>query len=285
MFPPSKNVTLLPTLFSLFMSVNVPAAFADPILGFEFGGGLWYADTDGTMQAIVAPADTDNENEEDETAVNAPVPLSELNVAKRAAPDIYIAYTHSFPLVPQLKARHTQLNYSQISNPANDLVFDDQTFPADSEVTTKVDITWQDIELYYRLLDSWVTFDLGANVSHFKFETTLSALAEADETDAETGNLLSATRSVSEQKILLLTHYSLALPETHITFAGRVNYLNEGDTKISDADHYIRFEWEKLSSEMVMRLGYRTRKYTHAFDTLDLDLKSSGYYFSLGYAF
>lgn len=246
------------------------------------------ASDDGSDDGTGNP--TDGGTDEDTgSAQNTLLLLSPLGVANTPVPEFFIGYRHNFPVIPHFKARHAQLQYEELSTSGIDITFAGETFTAGTELLTNIDLTKQDIQLYYPVLNSWLQFDVGADIINFTYEVELTGAAETttpdDGTGGESSTAVSATARANAQHIAIFTQYGFQFPESKLSFAGDISYLKDGDTVIREVDHHLKLTWETRSGEFDSKLGYRSWQYAHNFDELALDLKSTGYYLALSYSF
>lgn len=78
---------------------------------------------------------------------------------------------HPVPLLPNLRAVYTNLDFSGTGN-VTSLKFGDKTFSGKISSSLNVDVL--DATLYYEILDNWVSVDLGVNAKYINGTASVS---------------------------------------------------------------------------------------------------------------
>lgn len=233
------------------MTLGVPA-HADTVLGLTAGAQIWDMDGKGKIGS---------------TGQNL---SNDLDFAKDTQNVYYIALEHPIPLIPNIKFKHTDLK-SQGKGNVN-FTFEGSVFTG--AVTTDVDLSHNDIVLYYELLDNVVSLDLGLNVIQAK---GFVAVTE--------DSLPSNTQRVDFKGYLPTLYLAAAvqLPLTGLSIGGEISGLAIGDSSFYDYQLQLQYNFiDNAAIDIGIQLGYRATKLElDDVDTLNSDLTFSGPYAGL----
>jgi len=139
--------TLLTSL-ALVAVAHAPAAQADAV-GFEFGGGAWQKSYSGTA----SDADGRSFDVEDD-----------LGIDDNRNGYFWAALEHPVPVLPNLRVERSSLDTDGEGTVTRQFTFKGQTFTANEDVESTLDIQQTDLIAYYEVLDNWASLDIGLNV-------------------------------------------------------------------------------------------------------------------------
>ena len=122
-------------------------------VGLNIGSSYWTPDLAGTFNSS---SSSNNINIDSSTDSEA---------------SFTISFEHPIPLLPNIKFQNRGLN-STGSDSVSGLDFNGRTF--NGSISSTLDLSHNDIVLYYELLDNWVNLDFGLNLKTFDGEISVS---------------------------------------------------------------------------------------------------------------
>lgn len=135
------------TMWLLAALCGSAAAHGDSVFGLYAGAGVWKQEYSGD----VASRDED-------FAVDVE---SDLALDDERNNVFYLAIEHPVPVLPNLRASYTDISTSGRNVLSRTITFQGETFTADEEVSSDLELTQVELIAYYELLDSVVSLDLG----------------------------------------------------------------------------------------------------------------------------
>ena len=214
--------------------IGVCASFnsqADTLLGLYAGAQGWNMETAGGFSE-------DGQNTdfafEDKTQTN-----------------IYAAFEHPIPLIPNIKVQRTEMNTQGDTNLTTNFTFGGQLFTMNSDATSDVELTSTDIILYYELFDNdLISFDIGLNAKYL--DGTL-VVTEKDNPDS------TAMEEFSGAVPMLYSRLELGIPFTGFGAFAEGSYLSVDDHSLTDYQAAITYSlMENLALDVTFQVGYRT---------------------------
>ncbi|WP_444942309.1 TIGR04219 family outer membrane beta-barrel protein [Microbulbifer sp. ZKSA004] len=139
-------------------------ASADTILGLDATAGAWLPGYSGNIGTDEYKLDN--------------LSLSEDNITF-----LQVALEHPIPLVPNVLLAHSNIDTDGDDTLATSVTFDDETFTANSEIRTDLNLTHTDATLYYEILDNWVNLDVGLTARMYDGEFTAVSDTQAETVD------------------------------------------------------------------------------------------------------
>lgn len=206
--------TTLPIVMAL--SIFSSAANADA-LGFFVGGGVWDYDPSGTF------------NSTGDGAIDV---KSDLGFSGQQDAYVWAAFEHFIPIIPNIRVEAASMGSNGIANGVDFGGVPNISGPA------SVNLDNVDAILYYRLLDNWVSFDLGINIrtldGDFKIDTEIV--------------------SISETIPMLYAAAQFDLPFTGFSVGGDINLINYDGNDYRDVRLRALYEMGIIGFEA----GYKT---------------------------
>ena len=138
----------------------LPASANADVLGLYAGIGQWSSDARGQIADDGRSVDIQDE----------------LNLDTDSSNIYYIGLEHPVPVLPNIRLQHTDLTGSGVGTISEELEFNGEIYPVDSEINSDLDLTHTDATLYYQLFDTVLGIDLG--VTARKFDGTALLLAD-----------------------------------------------------------------------------------------------------------
>lgn len=173
---------------------------------------------------------------------------------------------HTVPGLPNLRFEMTDLDQNATGTIATS--FDGVTGP----VHTTLDLSHMDLILYYEVLDSTVSMDLGLAAKKFDGKLEIR----------ETGTSTTSLTDIDEVLPMLYVNADVALPLTDLSLGASVSGLAYSGNSLYDARVRLR---QGLGLAFV-ELGWRSLAASiDDLDDTDVDIDQSGAYLSLGLDF
>ncbi len=239
---------------SLVGCLLTPFAWADTI-GIYVGGGQWKLDPSGD---ISKGSDTININ-------------TDLGLGKKNQNAYYIALEHPIPALPNIKLQRQDMSLTAVHTLSRSIEYGGQTFVLNDTVTSDLDLGYQDIILYYEILDNWVSLDLGLNVKNFDGAVSISSSTE------------SVSDNLNEFVPMLYGRAKFELPTTNFYVDVEASVISYSGDSFSDLRTAIGYESDMgLGAE----LGYkRLQLNIDNLSGITSDLTFDGYYLNLNFHF
>jgi outer membrane protein len=166
----ARSVTYIPVIFWLGLS-SVQAEF----VGLNIGATHWSPSLTGTFGS--------NSN----SSIDL---VDDLDINNQGHSSLLLILEHPIPLLPNIKYQNHSLGTSGSTLLDTNLNFNGETFNAGNRVTSNLDLSHDDIVLYYELLDNWINLDLGLDLKRFDGEVSLSGNSNTSVSIDETITLL-----------------------------------------------------------------------------------------------
>jgi outer membrane protein len=205
------------------LALASPFAFAD-LLSLHAGAGYWQGDYSGQVG-------------------NPSISAEQLGLEDSDNTYFYLAFEHFLPLLPNARLQHTRISSNQSSEIDQTFTLNNQTFEANENVTTDLDLTHTDLTLYYQLMDNWVTLNLGLTLRLF------DGHIRADETFTETVNLDQTVPMVYGQA-------RFRLPFTGWSVGAQGNALSMSGHSITDLSANVGYTF-RSTIDAGVEVGYR----------------------------
>lgn len=222
-----KNTALT---LGLMVSAASFTVQADTLLGLYVGAHGWNMQTDGGFSNDGANGD--------------------FNFEDKANSNLYAAFEHPVPLIPNIKVQRTMMDTSGITTLNTQFDFNDETYAENTDVITAVQLTATDFIIYYELFDNdLVSFDLGINVKQIDGE-----LLVTEKENAET----SSSEAFSGYLPMVYSRLALGVPFSGLGAFVEGSLLNVGDHTLSDFQAALTYSlMENLAVDVTFQLGYR----------------------------
>jgi len=226
-----KKNTLSLGLLALCVSFT---SQADTLLGLYAGAQAWNMETSGGFS-------NDGSN-------------TEFNFEKQTNTNLYVAFEHPIPLIPNVKVQRTAMDTQGDVILDTQFTLGDKVFAANGNAFTDVSLTTTDFILYYELFDNdLVSFDVGLNAKHIDGEFLATV-------DGETGR-----EEFSGPVPMVYSRLAVGVPFTGFGAFVEGSFLSIDDHTISDYQAAITYSlMGNLAIDLTLHLGYRAV-------TLDLD--------------
>lgn len=140
-----------------------------------------------------------------------------------------VAFEHPMPIIPNIKAKYTQL----------DLETESHGFNLNK---TKINLDHTDLILYYEILDNILKADIGVGATRLN------------------GNVkqLGQQLSIDQYSPIIYAELGAKLPFTGLSAKAEATYTNVNDVKITDAQAEIQYNFvQSLLLDVGAKVGYR----------------------------
>jgi outer membrane protein len=223
---------------------------ADTLLGIYVGAQAWDMRTEGGFS-------------DDGTNID-------FNFDDETKGSFYLALEHPLPLVPNIKIQRSDMTSDGGVSAVSSFTFDNQSFTANTSLTTGIDWVSTDFILYYELFDNdLLSFDLGVNSKHLDGNVFIQ-----DKGDPTTKGDLDFTGILP----MLYTRIALGVPFTGLGAYVEGSFLSVGDHKVTDYQAVVTYSLlDNILIDTTLQLGFRSMKVElEDLDNLYSDLKFSG---------
>ena len=218
------------------LSLMLPTlAFAD-FLALYVGVGRWNSDFSGD---VVKSVDVDHQ----------------LGLSSDASYDIYVAFEHPLPLIPNVRLAQAGIKDSGTGTLNSNFSFEGTGFNTGDNVTSELNLTYTDLTLYYEIWDTGFDLDLGLTARKFNGELQINT----------------TSRSINAYLPMVYLGARVGLPFSGLYLGGTANALMFRGSSVTD--YALKVGWSTESfifPEFGVEAGYR--KFGLNVDPNDLDV-------------
>ncbi len=187
---------------------------------------------------------------------------------------IWASFEHPVPFIPNFKIVSSDLDVSASSVLTRDITFGGETFTANEDVTTQIDMSNIEYTLYYELLDNWINLDAGLTLRQYDGLVTLN-------TDPA-GSAISESEVLDFTIPLIYLKGRVDLPLTGFFVDGEINIISYDGDSLSDTAFSVGYESD---FGLGGKAGYRTFSMEVEESDFTSDLEFSGAYVSVFFHF
>ena len=165
----------------------------------------------------------------------------------------YLYIRHPIPVLPNIRLGTTSLQLGGTGTLTQDYVYNGVTYTASETVNSSIDLSHTEIALYYNLLDTFMSVDLGLNFKIFdgKFEIT--------------GSTSGSTSTAFNQTVpMLYASVAVPIPGTGFKVAGDISTTSYNHSTMTDYLLRLRYDTDFF---LGVEAGYRS---------LHIDYQDSG---------
>ena len=234
------------------------SSYALPLIDLKIAAGVWDSSPSGDLGESV-------------TSVNT------LDLDDDQATFISIAFEHPIPVLPNLRLKQTDVEYEGDTVLTETFTLDEQTFSAEADLLTDIDLSHTDITLYWGLPEFYLDVDFGITGRIFDGEAT--AVSE----DAD----ISETVDLDAVIPLLFADVRLDLPLTGVYLGAEFNGLAVGDNSIIDYNARVGYSTDIIPflADLDFEIGYRSFTIELDEDDIETDITFDGPYAQIMLAF
>jgi outer membrane protein len=175
----------------------------------------------------------------------------------------YLYIEHPIPLIPNFRIGTTSLQLGGTNTLTKDVMYNGTQFNTNDKVTSDLDLSHNEIALYYEVIDTGIDLDLGLNFKFFNGKVFIK------DTSGKT-----ATTTLSSTVPMLYGAVTIPIPGTGFKLAGDLTTTSYQNDNITDYMVRVRYDTDFA---LGVELGYRSLhiKYedTGANEYANLDMK------------
>ena len=192
------------------------AATAD-FVGLNIGANRWTPDITGSFSSVDSGSSSISLNDD-------------LGYSDHTSTSINISFEHPIPFIPNIKFQGSDLNASSNSNVSG---FNFNGISYSGDINSTLDLSHNDIALYYEVLDNWINIDVGLDLKTFDGKVSIKDLANP-----------SASTSIEVDEIIPMIYLSarIDLPFTGFYVGANFQQLSVGDSSAEDTTLMIGYE-------------------------------------------
>jgi len=243
-----KQITKYVAPLALCASFGVQA----DIVGGSIEATYWYAGVSGDASTSSGAQTVDME--------------SDLGFGKDSFFELAATLEHPIPVLPNVRIKYADLD--QTEEGTFSTTFDGVS----GDVETNLDLSHVDLMLYYEILDTYLSVDIGLDIKVFDGQL---------EIQEKTSTTVSTTK-IDEILPLLYVSTEVELPLTDLSFGAEVSGVSYSGNSLYDGK--VRFR--QGFSLAFVELGYRQMAINvEDLSDTDVDIEFSGVYLSTGLDF
>jgi len=248
---------------AILASLSLSSIVQADVAGIEIGAYQWTPDYTG----FVAVSDATSTG----TQLNV---VNDLGFSNGNHNIVWASIEHPIPLIPNIKVVSSKLDVGASSILSRDIVFNGQTYAANENVTTRIDMSNIEYTLYYELLDNWINLDAGLTLR--KYNGSISLKTDPAGSNISENHVLDFTLP------LLYVKGRADLPFTGFFVDGEINVINYNGDSLSDTAFSVGYESE---FGLGGKAGYRTFSMVVDESNFQSDVDFSGAYVSMFFHF
>jgi outer membrane protein len=199
---------------------------ADTVFGIYAGAGTWQADYSGDIG-------------------NPSASINELGLKDDNNQFYYIAIEHPILFLPNIKLQKNDISSRQSGTITNGFSLDNANFPAGTQVSTDIDLSYTDAALYYELLDNWINLDLGVTLRKYSGHLQAQSSPLADQIN------------IDLKVPLLYGRFQFDLPFTGFSAGFEGNYITYDGSDLADYTAKISYLFDS-ALDVGIEVGYRS---------------------------
>lgn len=200
--------------------------------------------------------------------------ISELGFTDKDQNVITLELRHAVPVLPNIRIQDTGLQADASGTLTRQLVFNDQTFSASTDVDTDLDLSHTDVTLFYSPVDNWITVDVGITARYFQAKAMVSS------------STLEAKEVLDEWIPMGHLGLGIELPMTDFYVGTSINAIGYQGNNITDVSLLIGYQASVVAGvDLITELGYRDFSVEVDDNDFEGDVKVDGIYVTLGITF
>ena len=232
------------------------SGYADSVLGVYGGAGGWSQETSGELVSDSITVDV----------------REDLGIEEQTNRFFYAGAEHGVPILPNFRSQYSELSSSGRNLLGQSIEFNGSPFPVNTDVAADVDLIQADAVLYYGVVDSALSFDVGLGARYIEGEMRVASA--------------SSSSSAEFQSVLPLLYSRLRadLPFSGFWIGAQALALAYDGDQLFDTN--AQLGWDSALG-VGAELGWRTfRMDVNAFDQVEsADVKINGLYAALNFHF
>jgi len=202
------------------------------VIGVKADASYWFYDGKAKVQPKSNTSSLSNQTGVNDLLLNPYAGLSapEENLDRKGSAQISLAFEHPIPLIPNAKIRYVNLKSQTEKELAGQPVYD-------------LNIDHTDFILYYEILDTIVNADVGLGATNLNGDIKTLNVSKVD---------------IDKTVPVIYGSAGVKLPFTGLSAKGELLYSNFNDTKITDAQAELQYNFiDNLLVDVGLKAGYR----------------------------
>ncbi len=257
-----RNKAALSSVFALIMLCG-STANAESTLGIKLGTTYWSANIQNQIQS-------DNFTDTDGDVIASRFSAYEIGIGDTSQTSYFVEFRHNIPFLPRARYENAPLSEEGNTTLTRDLNFVDTTIPNATAINSKIDLSYQDISLYYSLAEGGLDLDIGVTQREIEGEVALTFVPVDDGGDGEgTGEdtedtaaaTSTATGILEDSPVLLFTRISFPLFESAWRFSYTLQYNNTENEYYSDSESLLSYGTKDHGYDYSFDIGYKKAKF------------------------
>jgi len=208
----NPRIKLLSFAIAMLASASAHADF----VGLNIGAKVWTPDIKGSFRSTTANSSSISMN-------------NDLGYKDHSSKSLSISLEHPVPFLPNIRYSGSDLNASSQSITSSNLSFNNTPFS--NTINSTLDLSHNDIVLYYELLDNWINLDLGIDLKMFDGKVSMLD-----------SNNNSSSIQVDETIPMLYLAARFDLPLTGLYIGANIQQLSVGDNSAKDSSVMLGYE-------------------------------------------
>ena len=242
-------------------------SYAD-FFGIYAGASIWQATPSGQVQDIGVGIQFN-------TSIDVE---NDLGFGEENTNMFYLAFEHPIPLLPNLRAQHTELIATTSAQLSRDITFAGIDYQVDSQVSAIADLTHTDGTIYWELWDLIAEVDLGITGRLFDGLVEISSDTSINNNG---GVSLRGFREFSAGIPLVYGKVGVKVPFTGLSASVSANAISLPDVELMDIMARINYE---VDFGLGAEVGYRLME-LDIVDDIVADISVEGFYAGISYHF
>ena len=199
------------------LSFMLAAPVQADVVGFSLEAVYWAPEVSGSFNSD-GDADIDIS---DDLGIDDPDDTS-----------IVMRLEHPVPFLPNIRYQGISLDSDGREVLSGNVTFEGRTYNTGETLRTSLDLSHDDIVLYYEVLDNWVNLDIGIDVKSFDGEVSMVGSA----------NTVTSSIDIDETIPLLYLSAKFDLPFTGYYLGVDISNISSGDGSVDDTTIRLGYE-------------------------------------------
>jgi|AntDeeMetagen285_2_1112576.scaffolds.fasta_scaffold00367_13 outer membrane protein len=226
-----------------------------PLIDVDVTANSWQAGPSGTVQSGGNAIDVEDD----------------LGYDDESHTGFAVRFAHPIPVIPNLRLRYNDIEHKAQGQIRTTTQFGGQTYVANENVDSRIDLTHYDYTIFYTAPVPIVTLDLGFNVKHFDGQFDIEA----------TGGTRKESVKIDEFLPMLHARGDVDLPLTGLGAGAEINYVSFDGDSARDIEAYLKYSVDPVYVEG----GYRELAMDVDADNINVDTDLGGPFVRVGIGF
>ncbi len=273
---PHKAISGCVCALTALYGINVNA---ETTLGIKLGATYWGANMQNQIQS-------DNFTDTDGDVIATRFSAHEIGIGDTSQTSYFVEFRHNIPFLPRVRYENVPLSEEGKTTLTRDLNFVNTSIPTATALNSKIDLSYQDISLYYSLAEGGLDLDIGVTQREIEGEVALTFIPVDDGGDGGdagdgTEDTAVATSTVTgileDSPVLVFTRLSFPMFESAWRFSYTIQYNNTENEYYSDSESLLSYGTKDHGYDYSFDIGYKKAKFiSEDMGSLESKIKVSG---------